>query len=32
MSALWETVEVEPFKFGETFKMAIPSQARNGKV
>jgi hypothetical protein len=34
MSARAETRDVELLKFGETFHMAIPSQARNlsGKV
>lgn len=27
LSALWETIDVELLKFGETFQMAIPSQA-----
>ena len=27
LSALWEIKGVEPLKFGETFKMATPSQA-----
>ena len=31
LSALEEILRVEPLKFGETCKMAIPSQARKGR-